>query len=59
MLNITRYSLVPMETWGELCNLSKLRARGESIKGVDGASSGVVPVMKLMEDTFSYVNQLG
>ena len=44
---------------GVACNISKLRSRGESIKGVDGASSGVVPVMKLMEDTFSYVNQLG
>ena len=44
---------------GVACNLSKLRGRGEAIKGVDGASSGVVPVMKLMEDTFSYVNQLG
>ena len=40
-------------------NLSKLRSRGEAIKGVDNAASGVVPVMKLMEDTFSYVNQLG
>lgn len=44
---------------GELINLSKLRGRGEAIKGVEGASSGVIPVMKLMEDTFSYVNQLG
>ena len=44
---------------GVACNLSKLRGRGEAIKGVEGASSGVIPVMKLMEDTFSYVNQLG
>ena len=44
---------------GVACNLSKLRARGEAIKEVEGASSGIVPVMKLMEDTFSYVNQLG
>lgn len=44
---------------GVSCNLSRLRGRGEAIKGVEGASSGVVPVMKLMEDTFSYVNQLG
>ncbi len=44
---------------GVAVNLSKLRSRGEAIKGVDGAASGVVPVMKLMEDTFSYVNQLG
>lgn len=42
-----------------LVNLSKLRARNEAIKGIEGAASGVLPVMKLMEDTFSYVNQLG
>lgn len=44
---------------GVSVNLSQLRARNESIKGVEGAASGVLPVMKLMEDTFSYVNQLG
>lgn len=44
---------------GVAVNLSKLRARNEAIKGVENASSGVLPVMKLMEDTFSYVNQLG
>ena len=36
-----------------------MRGRGEAIKEVDGCASGVVPVTKLMEDTFSYVNQLG
>lgn len=44
---------------GVAISLSKLRSRGEAIKGVEGVASGVVPVMKLMEDTFSYVNQLG
>ena len=44
---------------GVACSVSNLRSRGEAIKGVEGAASGVVPVMKLMEDTFSYVNQLG
>jgi ribonucleoside-diphosphate reductase alpha chain len=44
---------------GVAVNLSKLRGRNESIKGIENAASGVVPVMKLMEDTFSYVNQLG
>lgn len=44
---------------GVAINVSKLRALGESIKGVEGASSGVIPVLKLLEDTFSYVNQLG
>ncbi|UUV46518.1 ribonucleoside-diphosphate reductase alpha subunit [Bacillus phage vB_BanS-Thrax3] len=40
-------------------NLSKLRASGEPIKGVENASSGVVGVAKLLEDTFSHFNQLG
>ena len=44
---------------GVAINLSKLRARNESIKGVENCSSGVLPVGKLLEDTFSYVNQLG
>lgn len=44
---------------GVAVNLSKLRARGEEIKGIANAASGIMPVMKLLEDTFSYVNQLG
>lgn len=40
-------------------NLSNLRARGEEIKGIKNSASGVMPVAKLLEDTFSYVNQLG
>ncbi|CAM3103531.1 class 1b ribonucleoside-diphosphate reductase subunit alpha [Streptobacillus ratti] len=44
---------------GVAFNLSKLRARGESIKGVEGRASGVLPIMKILEDIFSYANQLG
>ena len=40
-------------------NLSNLRASGSPIKGIEHASSGVLPVMKLLEDSFSYSNQLG
>lgn len=40
-------------------NLSKLRARGDKIKGVENRSSGVLPVAKIYEDIFSYANQLG
>ncbi len=39
--------------------LSNLREAGAPIKGYDGAASGVMPVMKLFEDSFSYSNQLG
>jgi len=40
-------------------NLSNLREAGAPIKKIKNAGSGVVPVMKLFEDTFSYANQLG
>lgn len=40
-------------------NLSNLRASGDPIKGVAGLADGVVPVMKLFEDSFSYANQGG
>ncbi|AWF96163.1 class 1b ribonucleoside-diphosphate reductase subunit alpha [Weissella cibaria] len=40
-------------------NLSNLREAGAPIKGISNAASGVVPVMKLLEDSFSYSNQMG
>lgn len=39
--------------------LSNLREQGAPIKGIQNQSSGVIPVMKLLEDGFSYANQLG
>lgn len=39
--------------------LSNLREQGAPIKKVQNQSSGVIPVMKLLEDSFSYANQLG
>ena len=40
-------------------DLSNIREEGAPIKGIEGAASGVVPVMKIYEDIFSYANQLG
>ena len=40
-------------------NLSNLRAKNDPIKKIENAAGGVVPVMKLFEDSFSYANQLG
>lgn len=40
-------------------SLSDLREAGSPIKGVENAASGVIPVMKLYEDSFTYANQLG
>lgn len=39
--------------------LSNLREEGAPIKKIENQSSGVIPVMKLLEDSFSYANQLG
>ncbi|HJE90099.1 MAG TPA: class 1b ribonucleoside-diphosphate reductase subunit alpha [Dietzia timorensis] len=39
--------------------LSNLREHGAPIKHIENQSSGVIPVMKLLEDSFSYANQLG
>ena len=39
--------------------LTNLREEGARIKNTDGIASGVVPVMKQLEDAFSYANQLG
>ncbi|NMA90628.1 MAG: class 1b ribonucleoside-diphosphate reductase subunit alpha [Amphibacillus sp.] len=40
-------------------NLTNLREAGAPIKKIANAGSGVVPVMKIFEDSFSYANQLG
>lgn len=39
--------------------LTNLRETGAPIKQMEGQASGVVPVMKMLEDAFSYANQLG
>ncbi|OAP86040.1 ribonucleotide-diphosphate reductase subunit alpha [Peptidiphaga gingivicola] len=44
---------------GVALNLSNLRELGAPIKRIQNQSSGVNPVMKLLEDSFSYANQLG
>lgn len=44
---------------GVALNLSRLRARGESIKEVEGCAKGVIPVAKSLEMSFQYADQLG
>jgi ribonucleoside-diphosphate reductase alpha chain len=44
---------------GVALNLSNIRESGAPIKKIEGQSSGIIPVMKLLEDSFSYANQLG
>ncbi|MFT3876014.1 MAG: class 1b ribonucleoside-diphosphate reductase subunit alpha [Propioniciclava sp.] len=44
---------------GVALSLTNLREIGAPIKKIQNQSSGVIPVMKLLEDSFSYANQLG
>jgi ribonucleoside-diphosphate reductase alpha chain len=44
---------------GVALNLSNLRETGAPIKKIANQSSGLIPVMKMLEDAFSYANQLG
>ncbi|WNK21477.1 class 1b ribonucleoside-diphosphate reductase subunit alpha [Halomonas piscis] len=39
--------------------LSNIREQGAPIKRIEDQSSGIIPIMKLLEDAFSYANQLG
>jgi ribonucleoside-diphosphate reductase alpha chain len=40
-------------------NLTNVREQGAPIKKIANQSSGIIPVMKMLEDAFSYANQLG
>ncbi|WP_269211957.1 class 1b ribonucleoside-diphosphate reductase subunit alpha [Zhihengliuella flava] len=44
---------------GVALSLTNIREHGAPIKQIENQSSGVIPVMKLLEDSFSYANQLG
>ncbi|MEN2257092.1 class 1b ribonucleoside-diphosphate reductase subunit alpha [Paraclostridium benzoelyticum] len=44
---------------GVALNLSRLRASKERIKDIDGAAGGVVGVAKMLEQSFTYFNQMG
>lgn len=44
---------------GVSINLSNLRARNSYVRNRVGVAKGIMPVMKLFEDAFKYVDQLG
>lgn len=44
---------------GVSLNLSKIRAKGESIKDIENVTKGVVGVMKLLDNAFRYADQQG
>lgn len=44
---------------GVSISLSKTRAKGESLMGYEGVTSGVVPIMKNLDQSFRHINQAG
>jgi ribonucleoside-diphosphate reductase alpha chain len=44
---------------GVALNMTNIRELGAPIKKIENQSSGIIPVMKMLEDAFSYANQLG
>lgn len=44
---------------GVALDLTALRAKGESVKGYEGVAKGVIGVMKMLENTFNYFDQMG
>lgn len=57
--NVTNSLQLSKRGGGVALCLSNLREQGAPIKKIENQSSGVIPVMKLLEDSFSYANQLG
>ncbi len=43
---------------GIAINVSNIRGRGESLRGVKGVTAGVMPILKLMENSFSFANKM-
>ncbi|BDV03009.1 class 1b ribonucleoside-diphosphate reductase subunit alpha [Candidatus Hepatoplasma crinochetorum] len=43
---------------GVAVNLSKIRSRGSSLRGIRNITAGIMPILKLLEDSFSFANKL-
>ncbi len=57
--NIKKAGMISKFAGGLGVYLGKIRATGAPIRKFKGASSGVIPVVKLLNDTMTYVDQLG
>jgi len=57
--NIDTVAQISKNGGGVGVNLSRIRAKGSEIKGVPGASGGIIPWIKILNDTAVAVNQLG
>lgn len=58
MLNSTARQLSKIGG-GVSTNLTKTRAKGETLKGIEDVTSGVVPIMKNLDQSFRHINQMG
>ncbi len=43
---------------GVAVNISKIRNRGSALRGIKGITAGVMPILKLLEDSFSFANKM-
>lgn len=43
---------------GIAIDLTRIRPRGSKLRGIEGVTAGVLPIMKLMEDSFSLANKM-
>ena len=57
--NIQKAAQISKHAGGLGIYIGKLRATGAPIRKFKGASSGVIPVMKVINDVMTYVDQLG
>lgn len=57
--NVTTGAQLSKIGGGVAFNLSYIRGSKDPIQDVKEAAQGVIPVMKVLEDTFKYVDQLG
>lgn len=57
--NVNTVAQISKNGGGVGLNLSRIRATGSEIKGVPNASGGIIPWIKIINDTAVAVNQLG
>jgi len=56
---VTQVARISKNGGGVGVNLAKIRATGSDIQGIEDASGGVIPWIKILNDTAVAVNQLG
>ena len=54
-----RCALISKSAGGIGCSVHPIRALGSKIKGTNGTSDGIIPMLKVFNDTARYVNQGG